>query len=64
MIGKAVERNSCKMEALIRAKLDAEKGEFISHQAMGDWINALDTENELTVPDVDTFKAPNCYLVS
>jgi predicted transcriptional regulator len=58
-IGKAAERNSWKMKALKRAKLEAAKGVFISHQAMVEWVNSLATENELPAPDVDTFKTPN-----
>ena len=58
-IGEIVERNSWKMEALTRAKLEAAKGEFISHQAMVEWVNSLGTENELPAPDVDIFKTPN-----
>jgi hypothetical protein len=48
--------NCWKMEALKRAKLDAEKGEFISHQAMGEWVISLGTDNELPAPEVDIFK--------
>jgi RHH-type rel operon transcriptional repressor/antitoxin RelB len=57
-IEEYVERNSWKVEALKRAKTEAEKGEFISHQAMGEWINSLGTDDELPAPSVDVFKAP------
>jgi predicted transcriptional regulator len=57
-IEEYVERNSWKVEALKRAKAESEKGEFISHEAMGDWINSLGTDDELPAPSVDVFKAP------
>jgi len=57
-IEEYVERNGWKVEALKRAKKDASKGEFISHQAMGDWIDSLGSDNELPAPDVDIFKNP------
>ena len=43
-IEEYLERNSWKIEALNRAKQEADKGEFISHEAMGAWINSLDTD--------------------
>jgi len=49
-------RNSWKVDALKKAKLEAEKGEFISHEAMGAWINSLETDEELPVPEIDVFK--------
>lgn len=57
-IEEYVERNSWKVEALKRAKQQADKGEFISHDAMGAWINSLDTDDERLAPEVDIFKSP------
>ena len=57
-IEEYVERNSWKVTALKQAKLEAEKGEFISHDAMGAWINSLGTDDELSPPNVDIFKNP------
>jgi predicted transcriptional regulator len=57
-IEEYVERNSWKVEALKQAKKEAAKGEFISHDAMGEWINSLDTDKELPAPEVDIFKNP------
>jgi RHH-type rel operon transcriptional repressor/antitoxin RelB len=57
-IEEYVERNSWKVEALKQAKKEAAKGEFISHDAMGEWINSLGTDNELPAPEVDIFKNP------
>jgi len=57
-IEEYVERNGWKVEALKQAKKDASKGEFISHQAMGDWIDSLGSDNELPAPEADIFKNP------
>ena len=57
-IEEYVERNSWKVEALEQAKKEAAKGEFISHEAMGEWIDSLGSENELPAPEVDIFKNP------
>ena len=51
--------NDWKIEALKRAKAEAQKGEFISHQAMCEWVGSLGTENEIPAPDVDIYKNPN-----
>ncbi|MFT5278304.1 MAG: RHH-type rel operon transcriptional repressor/antitoxin RelB [Granulosicoccus sp.] len=55
-IEEHVERNGWKVEALKQAKKEAVKGEFISHEAMGNWITSLGTENELPAPEVDILK--------
>ena len=57
-IEEYVELNSWKVEALKQAKKEAAKGEFISHDAMGEWINSLNTESELPTPEADIFKNP------
>ena len=59
MITNVTEHNAWKIGALKRAKSEAEKGEFISHQAMGEWVNSLGTKNELSAPDADIFKPSN-----
>ena len=43
---------------LKKAKQEADKGEFISHEAMGAWIKSLGTDEELPAPEVDIFKKP------
>lgn len=48
--------NDWKIEALKQAKRDAEKGEFISHDAMKAWISSLGSANELPDPCADIFK--------
>ena len=57
-IEEYVERNSWKVQALKKAKDDANKGEFISHGAMKAWVDSLGTDNELPDPQVDIFKNP------
>ena len=55
-IEEYIERNGWKVEALKQAKKEAAKGEFISHQAMGEWIDSLGSERELPAPEADIFK--------
>ena len=57
-IEEYVERNSWKVQALNKAKQDADKGEFISHHAMKAWADSLGTTHELPDPQVDVFKKP------
>lgn len=57
-IEEYVARNSWKIQALKKAQEDADKGEFISHNAMKAWVDSLGTENELPDPQVDIFKNP------
>lgn len=57
-IEEYVERNSWKVQALKKARDDANKGEFISHNAMKAWVDSLGTDNELPDPQVDIFKNP------
>lgn len=45
-----------RMRMLEDAKESAKKGEFISHAAVGKWIDSLGTENELPIPEPDIFK--------
>ncbi len=52
-IQEYVSRNGWKIEALNEAQKEADKGIFISQTSMEDWVNSLDTENELTSPTPD-----------
>jgi len=38
MMNEIKKTNDWKIEALKRAKTEAQKGEFISHQAMCEWV--------------------------
>lgn len=42
-----------KREAIEAAIVEADKGEFISAEAMSAWVNSWDTDNELPEPNVD-----------
>lgn len=57
-IEEYVARNGWKIQALKQAKQEANKGEFISHEAMTAWVESLGTKNELPDPQVDIFKNP------
>ena len=57
-IKEYVARNRWKVEALKKAKQEAEKGEFISNEAMGAWIHSLGTDRELPAPKTDIYKKP------
>jgi len=45
-----------RMKMIAEAKEEAKKGEFISHEAVGKWIESLGTDNELPIPKPDIFK--------
>ena len=57
-IEEYVAHNSWKVESLKKAKHEADKGEFISHEVMGAWIHSLGTDHELPAPETDIFKKP------
>ena len=46
-----------KRECLREAVAEADKGVFISEEAMDAWINSWGTENELPMPRPDVFPA-------
>jgi len=52
-IQEYINRNSWKIKALQDAKKEADKGIFISQNAMENWVNSLGTENELPSPKPD-----------
>ncbi len=49
------ERETALKMALIEAERELGKGEFISQEAMHNWINSLGTEKELPMPEPDIF---------
>lgn len=53
-IAEYITRNEWKIKALHEAKLEADKGIFISQNAMESWVNSLDLNNKLPVlkPDI------------
>jgi len=44
-----------KKKAIERAVLEADKGSFVSQEAVHKWMNSWDTENELPKPKADIF---------
>jgi predicted transcriptional regulator len=52
-----LEARAAKEEAIRLALIEAEKGEFISSEAMHRWIDSWGTENEVPEPEIDIFPA-------
>ncbi|GLS17742.1 putative antitoxin ParD2 [Labrys miyagiensis] len=50
-----LDARTAKEEAIRLALIEAEKGEFISSEAMHRWIDSWGTENELPEPEIDIF---------
>ena len=48
-----LEARDAKRRAIEAAVAEAEKGAFISSEAMGRWIDSWDTDNELPEPEID-----------
>ena len=49
-IAEYVAKNEWKLKAIQQAKLEADKGLFVSQEATLDWLNSWGTENELQPP--------------
>jgi len=54
-ISEYVEKNEWKLKAIQEAKNEADKGVFISQEAIVDWLDSWGTENELQPPEADIF---------
>ena len=52
-LNEYVERNAWKAAELQQALAEADKGEFISHEAMKTWIKSLGTAEEKPAPEID-----------
>ena len=48
-----------KRAAIAKAIAEADKGEFISQDAMDSWVSSWDTETELPPPEPDVLPGPN-----
>lgn len=48
-----IEAKTAKREAIDAALQQADKGEFISQEAVNQWMDSWDTENELRLPAPD-----------
>ena len=42
---------------LQESEIEAEKGAFVSSDAVNAWLDSWDTANELPMPEADTFRA-------
>lgn len=47
-----------RIKAIQEAKAEAEKGVFISQEAMEQWVDSLGTDHELPMPEPDVFSDP------
>lgn len=54
-IAEYIERNKWKMQAIQKAKVRAEKGEFISLAATDAWLDSWGSDDELATPAADVF---------
>lgn len=54
-VAEYIARNEWKIKALKKAKAEADKGFFISQEAMEAWVNSIGTDNELAPPSIDVF---------
>lgn len=54
-IAEYVEKNEWKMRAVAEAVEEADKGIFISHEKIDNWLDSWGTENELSAPTPDIF---------
>lgn len=52
-IAEYVAKNEWKLKAIQEAKLEADKGVFVSQEATLDWLDSWGTENELQPPSPD-----------
>jgi predicted transcriptional regulator len=50
-----LEARAFKREQIAAALAEADKGVFVSEEAMGKWMESWDTENELPPPEPDIF---------
>lgn len=54
-IAEYVARNEWKLKAIQEAKNEADKGVFVSQEAITDWLDSWGSENELQAPEADIF---------
>lgn len=50
-----IQAKTAKRQAIEAALVEADKGEFISQEAMNKWMDSWDTDNELPIPEPDIF---------
>ena len=54
-IGSLLRARAAKRRAIEEAIVEADKGVFISSEAVQRWVESWDTENELPMPEPDIF---------
>jgi RHH-type rel operon transcriptional repressor/antitoxin RelB len=54
-IAEYVEKNQWKIKAINEAKKEADKGIFISHEKIDNWLDSWGSKNELSAPTPDIF---------
>ncbi|MCP4041141.1 MAG: ribbon-helix-helix protein, CopG family [Gammaproteobacteria bacterium] len=54
-LSEYVRRNAWKVKEIQEALKEADKGVFISQEAMAKWVDSLGTNNELPPPKPDVF---------
>jgi len=54
-IAEYIEKNEWKLKAIQEAKKEADKGVFVSQEAVIDWLDSWGSENELQAPEADIF---------
>ncbi len=54
-IAEYIEKNEWKLKASQEAKKEADKGIFVSQEAIVDWLDSWGSENELSAPQPDIF---------
>ncbi len=52
-----LQRKEDKRQAIIKAVNEADKGVFVSEEAVDTWVNSWGTDNELSIPEPDIFPA-------
>lgn len=52
-IAEYVSRNEWKLKAIQAAKVEADKGVFVSQNATLDWLDSWGTDNEQSAPEPD-----------
>lgn len=55
-IAEYVKKNEWKLTAIQEAKKEADKGIFVSQDAVMDWLDSWGDENELPAPEPDIFR--------
>ena len=58
-IAQAKQQTEAKRQMILDAVAEADKGVFISEQAVHAWMESWDTDNELPKPQPDIFPTPS-----